>query len=157
ERGSGSDEPLEAASRILRSGELVAIMPQGTIPRGRAFFDPELKGRWGTARLAASSGAPVLPMGIWGTEKVWPRNSRLPNFLNVTSPPTVRVRIGPPVELTGTDIEADTAAIMAAIVDLLPPEARVRREPTPEELARTLPAGYRGDPDAEADRRPGQD
>ena len=52
---------------------------------------------------------------------------------------------------------ADTERIMAARVDLLPAEARVRHEPTPEELARPLPAGYRGDPDAELDRRPGGD
>jgi putative phosphoserine phosphatase/1-acylglycerol-3-phosphate O-acyltransferase len=157
ERGTGSSEPLDEAARILRSGELVAIMPQGTIPRGRAFFDPELKGRWGTAKLAAASGAPVIPVGIWGTERVWPRNSRVPNIFNVTSPPTVRIRIGPPVAVEGTDPDADTAAIMAAIVDLLPPAAKVKREPTPEELARTLPASYQGDPDAELDRRPGTD
>ena len=40
---------------------MVVIMPQGTIPRGQAFFDPELKGRWGAARLAAMTGAPVDP------------------------------------------------------------------------------------------------
>ncbi|OWY59165.1 phospholipid biosynthesis protein, partial [cyanobacterium TDX16] len=38
DRGTGSDEPLEEAARILSGGELVAIMPQGTIPRGYAFF-----------------------------------------------------------------------------------------------------------------------
>ena len=26
--------------------------------------------------------APVIPIGLWGTEKVWPRNARLPNVLN---------------------------------------------------------------------------
>jgi putative phosphoserine phosphatase / 1-acylglycerol-3-phosphate O-acyltransferase len=157
ERGTGSDEPLEAAAQALRAGELVALMPQGTIPRGAAFFDPELKGRWGTAKLAALSGAPVVPIGLWGTEKVWPRNSRLPNILNVTNPPTIRIRVGPPVGLTGTDFDVDTKAIMGAIVDQLPPAAKVRREPTAEELARTLPAGYTGDLGAEGDRRPGTD
>jgi putative phosphoserine phosphatase/1-acylglycerol-3-phosphate O-acyltransferase len=157
ERGTGSDEPLEAAASTLRAGELVAIMPQGTIPRGRAFFDPVLKGRWGAARLAQMSGAPVIPMGLWGTEKVWPRSSRVPNLFNVTNPPTVRIRVGPPVPLRGEDPDADTEAIMAALVDLLPPAARVHREPTPEELARTLPAGYTGDPDGETERRPGTD
>jgi putative phosphoserine phosphatase / 1-acylglycerol-3-phosphate O-acyltransferase len=47
--------------------------------------------------------------------------------------------------------------MMAAIVDLLPDEARQWREPTAEELARTFPAGYHGDPDAEDTRRPGTD
>ena len=96
ERGSGSDEPLQEALAALQAGEMVAIMPQGTIPRGRAFFDPELKGRWGAARLAALSGAPVIPMGLWGTEKVWPRRAKVPAVWNVTDPPPVSVRVGPP-------------------------------------------------------------
>lgn len=160
ERGTGSDEPLKEAAAALSAGELVAIMPQGTIPRGRAFFDPVLKGRWGAAKLAAMSKAPVIPMGLWGTEKVWPRNAKLPNFLNVLNPPAVRVRVGPPVELTYDDPDEDTRRIMAAIVDLLPPEAREWHEPTAEELALTLPAGASADAaayDHEADRRPGTD
>ena len=99
ERGTGSDEPLQAAAEALEAGELVAIMPQGTIPRGRAFFDPELKGRWGAARLAQLTEAPVIPVGLWGTEKVWPRSARLPNVLNVADPPLITVRVGSPVEL----------------------------------------------------------
>ncbi len=157
ERGSGSDEPLAAAAAALDAGEVVAIMPQGTIPRGRAFFEPELKGRWGAAKLAALTKAPVIPIGLWGTERVWPRNARTPNVLAIGHPPTVRARVGPPVSLRYRSANADTERIMAALVDLLPAEARVRHEPTPEELARTLPAGYRGDPDAELDRRPGVD
>ena len=51
ERASGSNEPLQAAAAALEAGELVAMAPQGTIPRGPAFFDPVLKGRWGAARL----------------------------------------------------------------------------------------------------------
>jgi putative phosphoserine phosphatase/1-acylglycerol-3-phosphate O-acyltransferase len=157
ERGTGSDEPLRAAAEALEAGEAVAIMPQGTIPRGRAFFDPQLKGRWGAARLAAMTGAPVIPIGLWGTEKVWPRNSRTPDVLALGHPPTVRVRVGSAVELGYQDPDADTEAIMAAIVDLLPPEAKLEREPTPEELARTLPAGYQGDAGSEDERRPGTD
>jgi putative phosphoserine phosphatase/1-acylglycerol-3-phosphate O-acyltransferase len=78
-------------------------------------------------------------------------------MLNVSSPPTVRVRVGRPFTVPGEDLDADTEAIMAAIGDLLPPEAREHREPTPEELALALPAGYKGDPDAEETRRPGKD
>jgi putative phosphoserine phosphatase/1-acylglycerol-3-phosphate O-acyltransferase len=157
DRGTGSDEPLREAARALEAGELVALMPQGTIPRGRAFFEPELKGRWGAARLAAMTRAPVVPLGLWGTEKVWPRSARLPNVLNVVSPPLVTVRVGEVVPLEYGDVDADTKRIMTAIADLLPPESRVRRDPTPAELTRTLPAGYKGDPDAEVERRPGKD
>lgn len=156
ERGTGSDEPLQAAAEALRSGELICLMPQGTIPRGPAFFSPELSGRWGAARLAAMTNAPVIPLGLWGTEKVWPRSSRLPR-LNPFNRPLITVRAGPPVPLSHDDADLDTKAIMAAIVDLLPDEAKLRHDPTPEELARTYPAGYKGDPDRESDRRPGTD
>jgi putative phosphoserine phosphatase/1-acylglycerol-3-phosphate O-acyltransferase len=157
DRGTGSDDPLQAAAAALEAGQVVTIMPQGTIPRGRAFFDPVLKGRWGAARLARLTKAPVIPVGLWGTEKVWPRSSRLPNVLNVATPPLVRVRVGSPVALKYASVARDTDRIMAAIVDLLPPEARERHEPTWQELARTYPPGYRGDPNKEHERRPGTD
>lgn len=135
------------AEAALRSGELLIIAPQGTIPRGSGFFDPVLKGKTGAARLAAATGAPVIPMGLWGTEQVWPRSSRLPRVAGLLRPPRVRVRVGPPVEgLTGEDFEADTERIMASIVDLLPAEARLARVPTPEEMARTFPPGHRDEP-----------
>ncbi|TMM17671.1 MAG: HAD-IB family hydrolase [Actinobacteria bacterium] len=153
ERGSGSDQPLREAARALEAGELVAVQPQGTIPRGREFFDPVLRGRTGAARLAAMSGAPVIPIGLWGTEGVWPRSSRIPNVTNVLHPPAVRTRVGRPVRLDLVDAEADTERIMAAIVDLLPPEARVPREPTADEIARALPAGH-ADEAAEQEQEP---
>lgn len=154
DRGTGSDEPLRAAADALAAGELVAIMPQGTIPRGRAFFDPELKGRWGAARLAALAKVPVIPVGLWGTERVWPRNARFPNVTALSDPPTVRVRVGPPVDLKYRSADADTKRIMAALVDLLPAAARRPHDPTPEELARTLPAGAKGEGEH---ARPGSD
>jgi putative phosphoserine phosphatase/1-acylglycerol-3-phosphate O-acyltransferase len=156
ERGTGSDEPLEAAAEALRSGELIALMPQGTIPRGPAVFEPELKGRWGAARLAAMTKAPVIPVGLWGTEKVWPRSARLPN-MNPLNRPLVTITVGDPVDLDHGHPDVDTKKIMAAIVDLLPDEAKVAHDPTPEELVLTYPAGYKGDPESEADRRPGVD
>ena len=157
DRGTGSDEPLRAAEQALGAGELVAMMPQGTIPRGPAFFASELKGRWGAARLAGASGAPVVPVGMWGTEQVWPRSARFPDVANIVDPPTVRVRVGAPLTVPGDDPDADTVAIMDAIADLLPGEARDERERTAEELARTYPPGYVGDPEAESSRRPGSD
>lgn len=156
ERASGSDEPLERAAEALRAGELVAMMPQGTIPRGPAFFDPELKGRWGAARLAAMSGVPVIPVGLWGTEKVWPRSARLPR-VDLTDPPLVTAVVGQPVALKLKNTEKDTRRIMSAISALLPPESQIKREPTDEELLLTYPPGYSGDPRAETDRRPGTD
>ena len=155
-RSSGSSEPLEHAIRALRAGEAVSLAPEGTIPRGPAFFDPVLKGRWGAARLAQATHAPVIPVGLWGTERVWPRNRRLPRF-DFTERPVIRVRVGDPVDLKHRSLDADTKRIMAALVDQLPDEARVAHTPTAEELAATYPAGYRGDPTRELERRPGTD
>jgi putative phosphoserine phosphatase/1-acylglycerol-3-phosphate O-acyltransferase len=162
DRGTGSDEPLAAAEDALRAGQMVALMPQGTIPRGPAFFDPVLKGRWGAAKLARATGAAIVPVGLWGTEKVWPRSAKAPNVTNLLSPPTVRLRVGEPFHLEGDDLDDDTAAIMEAITDLLPAEARVRRTPTREELASTYPDGRIPDDldeaaGHEAERRPGTD
>ncbi|MGH9273414.1 MAG: HAD-IB family hydrolase [Acidimicrobiales bacterium] len=157
ERGTGSDEPLAEAAAALEMGEIVSMMPQGTIPRGPAFFDPVLKGRWGAARLAAMTGAPVIPVGLWGTEQVWPRSERLPNLLALRNPPTVTITVGTEVTgLTGESPDADTKTIMAAITALLPAEARKKRKPTREELARTYPGGKIKDTDEEK-RRPGSD
>ncbi len=160
DRGTGSNEPLQHAIRALQAGEAVALAPEGTIPRGPAFFEPELKGRWGAARLAQATGAEVIPVGLWGTEVVWPRNRRLPR-LDLESfggeRPTIRVRVGDPVPLKHRSLDADTKRIMAALVDQLPPEARVRKTPTADELAATYPPGYKGDPNRERERRPGVD
>ena len=140
DRASGGQESFEHAAVALEGGELVCLLPQGTIPRGEKFYDPVLKGRTGAARLAAMTGAPVIPFGVWGTEDVWPRSEPVPRMFNLTDPPRVRVRVGPPVELKLRSAAADTRRIMRAITDCLPPEARERREPTAEEIRLATPA-----------------
>ncbi len=139
DRGSGSDQPLRAAEAALAAGEVVIVLPQGTIPRGQAFFETELHGKTGTARLAEQSGAPVVPIGLWGTEAVWPRSARVPDVTLVRHPPRITVRVGRPITLEGADAVGDTTIIMSEIADLLPEESRVRHEPTAEELARANP------------------
>lgn len=144
DRGTGSDEPLRLAAEALEAGELVGIFPQGTIPRGEAFFDPTIVGKTGVARLAAMSRVPVVPGAVWGSEHVWPRSAKLPAVWNVVRPPRVPVRMGPPVPLVYDDPVADTARVMAAITDLLPAEARLSRLATQDELARTRPSATAG-------------
>jgi putative phosphoserine phosphatase/1-acylglycerol-3-phosphate O-acyltransferase len=141
DRDGNAKEAYRQAEDALRAGEVVLIAPQGTIPRGSAFFEPDLQGKTGAARLAAATGAPVVPLGLWGTEAVWPRSMRLPKFAPSGRRPVVSVRVGRPVEgLSGTDAEADTRLIMSAIVDLLPLEARRKREPSADDIANTFPA-----------------
>jgi putative phosphoserine phosphatase/1-acylglycerol-3-phosphate O-acyltransferase len=120
---------------------VVIVLPQGTIPRGEAFFEPTLVGRTGAVRLAKESGAAVVPVGLWGTEHVWPRSARLPDVSTLRHPRPVLVTVGTPVTLASPDAREATAELMAAIVALLPAEAQARRTPSAEELARTIPAG----------------
>ena len=148
DRGTGSDAPLKEAAKALDGGEVVVILPEGTIPRGEAFFDPILKGKKGTARLAAMTGASVVPLGVWGTEKVWPRSSKVPSLLRFNDPHEVILRFGPPVVLVSSQtdsdersIATDTEAIMGAIMELLPAESRIVREVSAEELTKTTPDG----------------
>ena len=142
ESDAGGGAAYDEARQSLEGGEAVLILPQATIPRGEAFFDPKLKGKTGAARLAAATGAPVIPIGVWGSEHVWPRSSRLPDMTKVRSPPTVTVRVGAPVTgLDGADASGDTQRIMEAITALLPAEAQIRRIPTAEEVARAMPPG----------------
>lgn len=142
DRGSGQDTPLIEAARTLRGGELVAVFPQGTIPRGQAFFSPELRGRHGAVRLAGASGTPLTPVGIWGTDLVWPRSSNLPYVMNLADPPTVTIRVGAPyLPDRDQDIDDATVELMARITDLLPFEASQPYTPNADELARTYPPG----------------
>lgn len=143
DRGSGSSEPLAHARRALEAGEIVVVFPQGTVPRGGQFFEPQLHGRLGAARLAAQTGAPVVPIGLWGTEQVWPRSSYLPAVSQVGDPPKVSALVGAAVDLAHDDLIADTERIMAAIAALLPPESREPYSPTEDELAATYPPSER--------------
>ncbi len=142
DRGSGSDGPLIAAAAALDGGEVVVFFPQGTIPRGRDFFETELNGRPGAARLAAMRpDVPVIPLGLWGTEAVWPRASKMPNLTRLADRPSVQAVVGAPVGLRYDDVTADTDLMMRAVQALLPPEANEVREPTDSEIANATPSG----------------
>ena len=63
---AGALGSLESAATALRAGECVAVFPEGEIST-----DLELMpGKTGVARLAASTGVPVTPMGVWGSQRV---------------------------------------------------------------------------------------
>jgi 1-acyl-sn-glycerol-3-phosphate acyltransferase len=57
---------LELAVEALGRGECVAIFPEGTISLD---LEP-MAGKSGTARLAAQSGVPVTPVGLWGAHRI---------------------------------------------------------------------------------------
>ena len=56
---------LELAVEALGRGECVAIFPEGTISLD---LEP-MAGKSGTARLAAQSGVPITPVGLWGAHR----------------------------------------------------------------------------------------
>jgi len=72
--GPASQAALDAAAEVLRRGELFAIYPEGTRSRDGRLY----KGRTGAARLAMLTGAPILPVGIVGTDRVQPVGARMP-------------------------------------------------------------------------------
>ena len=109
-------DSVTAAVEVVRSGRLVGIFPEGTrSPDGRLH-----RGKTGVARVALESGAPVIPVGIIGTDLAFPRGARLPR------PRSVRIAFGPPITLTSSDgrvrsaslSRAATDQVMAAIRDL---------------------------------------
>ena len=145
DRGTGSQKPLRAAFDALDRGEAVAILPEGTIPRGEAFFDPVLKGKPGVARMAIGSGAPVIPIALWDTERIWPRNARVPNLAMLKE--TVRARVGEPIwlkvpagdEESAPHLKAAAQQVMDRISELLPREVREPSPPTAEQIAAAKP------------------
>ncbi|MEM7094682.1 MAG: HAD-IB family hydrolase [Actinomycetota bacterium] len=142
DRGSGSSAPLDAAAAALEGGEVVVILPQGTIPRGEAFFKATLRGHTGAVRLAQRTGAPLVPVGLWGTEQVWPRNQRLPR-LDLLGRPDVSIDVGEPYIVTArSKPRPATEKLMRKIQQLLPDEAQRDATPSEEELAATFPTSH---------------
>jgi 1-acyl-sn-glycerol-3-phosphate acyltransferase len=110
ERGSGkrSMEALDTAAGVLERGELFGIFPEGTRSRDGMLH----KGRAGLARLAIRTGAPIIPVGIRGTDKVQPPGSSVPR-------PFVRceVHFGRPIEMSRYAGRSLGAATYRSITD----------------------------------------
>jgi len=107
---------LDSALPVLRDGNLLGIYPEGTrSPDGRLY-----RGRPGVARLALDAPAPIIPIGLIGTDKIQPIGTRIPR----AGP--VEVRIGEPLDLDpwrGGEVDSGglreiTHKLMAAIAAL---------------------------------------
>ncbi|MFO7252827.1 MAG: lysophospholipid acyltransferase family protein [Actinomycetes bacterium] len=98
ESASAARSVLEAAAELLRRGELFGIYPEGTrSPDGRLY-----KGKIGVAWLALTTGAPVLPVAMIGTDRVLPPGRAIPRLGRIG------VRIGEPMYFTGDPDDART-------------------------------------------------
>ena len=61
--GEGAESGMVTAREVLENGEVFGIHPEGTrSPDGRLY-----KGHTGVAKLAFETGAPVVPVALWGT------------------------------------------------------------------------------------------
>ena len=78
---------LDIALDILSKGGAFGIYPEGTRSRDGRLY----RGRTGVAHLALTSGAPVVPVGLTGTQDIQPVGSNLPRLAKVT------VRFGEPL------------------------------------------------------------
>ena len=116
-RGARDQGALDVAIETIRGGALAGIFPEGTVnPEPEAGL---LRGRKGAARIALATDAPVVPVGIWGTQEPWPKPG-----LHVRRPwrPVVAVSYGEPILPKGDpdsteDLQAFTDLMMDAIAE----------------------------------------
>jgi len=119
-RGRPDRKALRQAEQVLAQGLTLVVFPEGMRSRNaklqHSFSGPAL--------VALRSGAPILPVGITGTEKL----ERAPWLLRR---PQIMVNIGhpfhlPPVDGKLTKIKLDelTKYIMEHVAELLPVEYR---------------------------------
>jgi 1-acyl-sn-glycerol-3-phosphate acyltransferase len=85
--GRAARASLDTAKDVLASGGAFAIYPEGT----RSLDGRLHRGRTGVARMALESGAPVVPVGLIGTDKMQPVDRKVPRFHPVT------IRFGKPL------------------------------------------------------------
>jgi 1-acyl-sn-glycerol-3-phosphate acyltransferase len=140
---------LPAAAQALKDGAMVLVYPEG-----RIGLDPWMwpeRGKTGVARMAALTGAPVLPVAQWGAHAVLPYTTPVGLTRSLLRAlrhrPVVHVRFGTPVDLTGLTGTAGAQAmqatrlIMEGIDDTL---AHLRSDEmeTPKLVDRTRPPDY---------------
>lgn len=93
QRGAGQAalDALEQQRLLLVEGRAVALYPEGT----RSLDGRLYKGRTGVAFLALETGAPVVPVGLIGTDRVMPVGAKRPSLSE-----RITVRFGAPLDLS---------------------------------------------------------
>ncbi|WP_066913524.1 lysophospholipid acyltransferase family protein [Millisia brevis] len=89
DRTAGADA-YKAAVEDLRQGELVGVYPEATI--SRSFEIKDFKS--GAARMAIEAGVPIIPVVIWGAQRVWTKGH--PKRLGRTNTP-ISMAVGEPI------------------------------------------------------------
>src|SRR6478609_10395858 len=133
DRGAG-EASFSTAVDFLKRGEAVGIFPEATI--SRALELKELK--TGAVRIAAEAGVPLVPVVLWGTQRMMTKDHPK-DFSRGTA---ISIRVGEPLPVTGDDPVAETASLRATLQDLL--ATSIATSPQPEPGAWWLPASYGG-------------
>jgi 1-acyl-sn-glycerol-3-phosphate acyltransferase len=89
-RNSADMSAIKRAVRMLKRGELVGIFPEGTRVR---FKNQEVTYHEGVALIAQLAKVPVVPVRIWGTERVCPPGAKMFRC------PKVTLRFGDPLSI----------------------------------------------------------
>lgn len=145
DRGEGVAS-FHTAVEMLQQGEAVGIFPEATISRAM-----ELKEfKTGAVRIAAAAGVPVVPVIMWGTQRMMTKDR--PRDLSRGK--TIAIAVGEPIRPTGNDPVGDTALLQARMSQMLAqvvadyptdeqppgswwvPASMGGSAPTPEEAAR---------------------
>jgi 1-acyl-sn-glycerol-3-phosphate acyltransferase len=106
--GKASMAALDTAASVLERGELFGIFPEGTRSRDGLLH----KGRTGIARLALRTGAPVIPVGIKGTDRIQPPGSSVPRPFR-----RCEVTFGAPIQLGHYHERKGDAAVFRNLTD----------------------------------------
>jgi 1-acyl-sn-glycerol-3-phosphate acyltransferase len=89
--GSASQAALDTGVRVLKSGELLGLYPEGTrSPDGRLY-----RGKVGVARMALEARVPILPVAMINTDVIQPTGQKIPNFGE-----RVGIKIGKPLDFS---------------------------------------------------------
>jgi len=111
-RESADREALQRAEQVLRKDSPLVLFPEGTRREGTVIKDL----MEGAAFLSARTGAPIVPIGIGGSDLAMPKGSAIPK------PRTIQVVIGPaipPPPRTGGG-RVSRSAVRAATEALVP-------------------------------------
>jgi 1-acyl-sn-glycerol-3-phosphate acyltransferase len=95
-RGERDDWAVQHALRLLEHGQVLGMFPEGKRSRGRGLRTAKT----GAARFAIQSGAPIVPMAVVGTDRVFRRFPRRTRVTIIVGAPIYPGKDDSPLELT---------------------------------------------------------
>ena len=100
------------ALAALKDGEIVGVFPEATI--SRSFTLKETKS--GATRMAAAAGVPVIPMALWGTQRLWTKG-RPRHLTRRRTPISIALGEALPADLTGDAAMVELRRRMVELLD----------------------------------------